>query len=439
MNKISRMIVMAALSLIGCQTPSPYDPGMECPRLENCGQCASRGGCTWCGDTTDGSRGLCMAIGRSECGSPNVLSKTPDQCAPPPSGTPYAIPLPQAQVSSGASEVEKRIGSEKYKAIRNALARAFPGAPITDDLIGQVNDILSRMPPPKPGQEAVKSREKEPITRPVWEKEHRLYVADAVHHRVKSMEPENKPMQSKFTKAVAMVRVPLPATITAENNRIETEIGDVDLSNDHLLGSIDLIASKYSGPEYLGYRPARVDLLTPARSVGARFGAIAVYLGYRGAADKGPSFYMLEAGTATGDAKMIYFSPNMNPISNVTSYYVPTPFVTMRNTYSGGITMQPAPNEDEPRTLMVESRIPGEKDPYMIITANYVRAPKIDLPMPVELLVNAAARVAAVAQAMGVSSTEPLENVLVDLAKTFYWIDGPRYEDKPPVEERKPL
>lgn len=88
---------------------------------------------------------------------------------------------------------------------------------------------------------------------------------------------------------------------------------------------------------------------------------------------------------------------------------------------------------------MVESRIPGEKDPYMIITANYVRAPKIDLPMPVELLVNAAARVAAVAQAMGVSSTEPLENVLVDLAKTFYWIDGPRYEDKPPVEERKPL
>lgn len=225
MNKISRVIVVAALSLIGCQTPSPYDPGMECPRLENCGQCASRGGCTWCGDTTDGSRGLCMAIGRSECGSPNVLSKTPDQCALPPSGTPYAIPLPQAQVSAGASEVEKRIGPEKYKAIRNALTRAFPGAPISDDLIGQVNGILSRMPPPKPGQEAVKSREKEPITRPVWEKEHRLYVADAVHHRVKSMEPENKPMQSKFTKAVAMVRVPLPATITAENNRIETEIG----------------------------------------------------------------------------------------------------------------------------------------------------------------------------------------------------------------------
>lgn len=67
-----------------------------------------------------------------------------------------------------------------------------------------------------------------------------------------------------------------------------------------------------------------------------------------------------EAGTATGDAKMIYFSPDMKPISSVTSYYVPTPFVTMRNTYSGGVTMQAAPHEDEPDELLVESRSPEE-------------------------------------------------------------------------------
>src|SRR4029077_8046228 len=116
-------------------------------------------------------------------------------------------------------------------------------------------------------------------------------------------------------------------------------------SRDHLLGSVDLVAGKYGGADYLGYRPPRIDLITPARAANTRFGAIAVYLGYRNKADRGPSFYLLEAGTATGDAKMIYFSPSMKPITSVTSYYLPTPFVTMRNTYSGGLTMKPAPSE----------------------------------------------------------------------------------------------
>ena len=70
---------------------------------------------------------------------------------------------------------------------------------------------------------------------------------------------------------------------------------------------------------------------------------------------------MLEAGTATGAAKMIYFSPDMKPIASVTSYYLPTPFVTMRNTYSGGITMGAAPNEDEPDELVVHSYADGER------------------------------------------------------------------------------
>jgi hypothetical protein len=362
-----------------------------------------------------------MAVGRSACAVPAELAKTPERCAPPPSAAPSATPL--ASASAEPSAVEKRLGTEKYRAIRDALIRAFPSANVTDEVIGRVAEVLEL---PRPKRAAATAPEKEPMTRPVREGAHRLYLAKAVHHRVQSMAPASKAMESEFVKTLPVVRVALPDTLTEENMIIETEIGDVDLSNDHLLGSIDLIAAKYGDAEHLGWRPARVDLLTPARALGTRFGAIAVYLGYRRAKDRAPAFYLLEAGTATGDAKMIYFSPNMRPISSVTSYYLPTPFVTMRNTYSGGMIMRAPPYEDEPQTLVVESRVPGGKDPYITVTVSYERAPTMDLPVPVELTVNAAARVSAIARAMGVSSTQPLDGVLVELARTFYWIDGPR-------------
>ena len=170
------------------------------------------------------------------------------------------------------------------------------------------------------------------------------------------------------------------------------------LGRDHLLGSIDLLASKYAGAEYLGYRPERVDLITPARVAGSRFGAIAVYLGYKKKADKAPSFYMFEAGTASGDAKMIYFSPSFAPIKNATSYYLPTPFVSMRNTYSGYVKMRPAPDEDEPEKLFVESRAVGEQDPYFTVTVSYERQKEMDVPIPAELLVRTRATPPTTAQ-----------------------------------------
>lgn len=227
--------------------------------------------------------------------------------------------------------------------------------------------------------------------------------------------------------ALPMVRVTLPEKLEAGKTILATEIGDVDLTRDHLLGSIDLVDAKYGGSAYLGGRPARVDLITPARAVGSRFGAIAVYLGYRKKTDRGPSFYMLEAGTATGDAKMIYFSPDMKPIQSVTSYYLPTPFVSMRNTYSGGITMQAAPNEDEPDQLVIHSYAAGEKDPYITVTLKYRRTPTLELPIPIEITADAGARVALIAKTMGIASAVELEPVLAELAKTLYWREYPHY------------
>lgn len=412
------------LLLSGCRTPEPFDPGADCPKEAYCGQCASKGACAWCGDPGDGSRGQCVAVGRADCAAPAEWAKTPDRCAPPPLVTPS--PAVTASASAEPSPAEKLLGHERYTAIKSALTRAFPQADVKDEVILGVSEVL-RVIGLRPADDSanVMSTEKAPITRHVEEKDHPLYLGQAIHHRVKSVPPGSGPVQSQFMLELPMVRVTLPDKLTAESTTISTVIGDVELAKDHLLGSVDAIHAKYGGAAYLGYRPARVDLITPPRSAGWRFGAIAVYLGYRNAKDRGPSFYMLEAGTATGDAKMIYFSPSMKPISNVTSYYLPTPFVTMQNTYSGGVTMRAAPHEDEPDELLVESRSPGEKDPYITVTVKYKRAKELDLPMPIELTLDAAARVALIAQRMGVPSGQPLEGVLADLARTLHWIQVP--------------
>lgn len=405
-------LALALSFALGCHSSAPFDPQADCPKEAYCGQCASRGGCAWCGDPNDSSKGQCVAVGHAECATPLAWSQTPDRCPAPPAPSTTAIassPNPEA---------------EKHAAIRKALNRAFPHANVSDEVVTKVALLLSGPPPAHPSSKGMESA---PVARRVQEKAHKLYLGDATHHRMKSAPPASQPLQSEFTLSLPMVRVTLPEKLDKDNSVIATEIGDVDLTRDHLLGSVDLVSGKYGGAGYLGYRPARVDLITPARLAHTRFGAIAVYLGYRQKTDRGPSFYLLEAGTATGDAKMIYFSPDMKPIPSVTSYYLPTPFVTMSNTYSGGVTMLPAPNEDEPEQLVIHSRAPGEKDPYITVTLKYRRAPTMEVPVPAEITADAAARVALIAKTMGISSAIELQPVLAELAKTLHWKQYPHY------------
>ncbi len=410
--------------LAGCQTTqAPFDPQADCPKLAYCGQCASRGGCSWCGDP---SQGQCMAVGHAECTAPKAWSKTPDRCPPPPEdakGSALASP------ASSDSHVAKDLGAQRYNAIRSALTRAFPQANVNDEVVGSVAAVLAHQRQNAKGPKDERGREVAPVHKHVKAKGHTLYLGDATHHRVKSAPPAARPMQSQFTLSLPMVRVTLPDAIDPASTVIETAIGDVDLSRDHLLGSVDLIADKYSGKDYLGYRPARVDLITPARLEGSRFGAIAVYLGYRNKADRGPSFYMFEAGSATGDAKMIYFSPSMAPIASVTSYYLPTPFVTMRNIYSGGVTMKPAPNEDEPKSMIIRSTVPGDKDPYLTVTLDYRRVEELEVPIPSHMTADAGARVALIAKTMGLENAVELQSVLAELGKSLSWEEVPRYMD----------
>lgn len=427
MSHLPRMfgLVAALAGLAACHPRAAFDPGTDCTKVAHCGQCASRGGCSWRGEPGDASQGQCVTAGAAADSS---LIQTPDRCPLPPA-TPPATEATSAS-SKDPSAMARAIGPDRYTAIRRALMRAFPHATVTDEVVDGVAAMMLHPPvsTPADGPKDAAGREVAPIRKPVKEKDHRLYLGEATHHRVRSMPPESRPMQSKFTLALPMVRVTLPGRLDGDAV-LRTEIGDVDLRSDHLLGSIELVASKYSGADYLGYRPERVDLITPARAAGARFAAIAIYLGYRRKTDRGPSFYMFEAGTATGDAKMIYFSPDMTPIKGLTSHYLPTPFVTMQNTYSGVVTMRPAPDEDEPAYLVIRSQVPGDDAPYITVTLQYRRAPTLELPLPIEITADAGARVALIAKTMGLASAIELQPVLAGLAQTLHWEEVPRYVD----------
>src|SRR6185436_8601788 len=112
------------------------------------------------------------------------------------------------------------------------------------------------------------------------------------------------------------------------------------LSSDHLVGSVDLVAQKFK--EQLGYYPGKVDLVTPARTgiTRARFGAIAMYLGYKNATDPGPSFFIFEAGMATGEAKMLYLGKTLDTEILQRSGYDPTAYSSHNNFYRGGVTVK---------------------------------------------------------------------------------------------------
>lgn len=229
-------------------------------------------------------------------------------------------------------------------------------------------------------------------------------------------------MQSDFIGHLPMVRVGLPESIpTGKEEVIQTQIGDVYLSADHLVGSIGMIADKYGDSAHLGYKPERVDLITPPRLRGTRFGAIALYLGYKGLRDPAPSFYLLEAGTATGAAKVLFFGKTIDTVITQTSWYKPTPFAMPENKYKGWIQI----DGGDPVTLVVQDHEPGHTDPYITVTVQYEKVATMATKWPGDLTLEAAQRVAAIAEAMKVPSGVPLESIMAALGRGQKWLHEP--------------
>ena len=166
----------------------------------------------------------------------------------------------------------------------------------------------------------------------------RYYWVEATHTR---KQPSG---YAPFTGQLPMVRVRLPAR---EPRDFLTAVGTVE-PEDHLIATLAEANEHFAAR--LGYSMARVDLITPPRQL-LRFGAVSVMLGYRDA-ELAPSCYILEAGTATGQPKVLFLGQNMQSVIDAPSGYKPTPFACADHVYTGRLSVQ----NDSPKLLEIKAR-----------------------------------------------------------------------------------
>jgi hypothetical protein len=168
-----------------------------------------------------------------------------------------------------------------------------------------------------------------------------LYTCQSIHNR-------DSPKKEKHDGIINWVRVTLPENdpplFKPRKNDIKTPIGWVRAS-DHLAFSNDAIR-KYvfndnypNGVDQPGEHqqlPAfkRMDLITPARYDWVRFAPLAIFIAYEEWESTTPLFYILEAGNALGQPKVMYASsPNLDTPILMESGYKPTPFSSPENFY----------------------------------------------------------------------------------------------------------
>lgn len=313
------------------------------------------------------------------------------------------------------------LGTEVFEQIRTTIQKAFPDPrnEVTDDLVVAVVQELRRRNLPGTEKLDLPPIPSGPARAPKTDADFPLYVAVAQHRRVLAMD-SSETFNSEFVGHLPTVRVALPQALDYQNTSVSTQIGQVDFARDHLAGSVELFSKLFS-PD-LGYTPARVDLITPARELEVRFAAVAIYLGYRNATDTTPSCYVLEAGLATGQAAMLYLGKTMDTVIVQPSGYLPTPFASPDNTYTGQLTML----GNEPGTLVIRANAPNLPF-YIEVEVNYESVTSDDT-LPIFLTVEAIERVAAIGDKMGVNIGFPavIEDVLAEIALLFLpWVEKP--------------
>ena len=209
--------------------------------------------------------------------------------------------------------------------------------------------------------------------------DYRYYWVEAVHTR---MTPQGF---SPFTGELAMARVTLSEM---RPRKYRTAFGTIS-PGDHLIDTVYEANQKYA--RHLGYEIARLDLITPARQV-LRFGAISILFGYKNKTDPRPSCYILEAGTATGQPKVLYLGKEIGAAINAYSGYFPTPFACPSHAYLGTLTLK---NDDDPDQLKISSRrIEGgiSEQPYIDVNIRWnLQTGKLKNIWPGFLLARAAA------------------------------------------------
>lgn len=266
--------------------------------------------------------------------------------------------------------------------IRDVLEKAFPSGQVDDRLVDRFEHALRASK--RPEFRAFRTRGDIQEERPKFTEGPAItYTMSAFHRRV-------TPFESSFTGDLQVVRVSLG---DQASDTFETSIGKVE-QDDHLLFSAEDVRSQYG--YLLPYEIERVDLVTPARYDFFRFAPLALFLGYRHANDPEPSFFILEAGTATGQAKQLYFAPTLDTTIVQRSGYEPTPFSKAEDFYRGQLIM----DGNDPATLTIASSRERTSDPYITIEAEFTREVPSEVTFPGVETAVAALRVETIARGM---------------------------------------
>jgi hypothetical protein len=328
-----------------------------------------------------------------------------------------------AKFEAAANPNAANVQADEVKAALQAL---FPSAVVTDDV---VNNVLAEMRAPgisaaktaaamrAPNRMAAMAVAPPPVT---------YYLANAQHARKRGT-------GSVFVGQLPVVRYTLPATGDFDTQpvpTINTAIGDL-VPADRKIASVQMLA------QFTDQTAQRVEILTAPRAPGlnARFAAVALYLCYAQATDGVPSFYILEAGTATGDSRVLFVSRGMANIVNQQTSYQPTPFSKWTNYYTGSLTMA-ATSPGEPYQVIVQSTdTSGDgpdagQTPYIEVTLTYQKlaGPQDYGPQgydPVGLTLQAAARVGLIGKAIGVDPGMPEDVAAVLAGWTLQWDSPP--------------
>jgi hypothetical protein len=185
------------------------------------------------------------------------------------------------------------------------------------------------------------------------------------YYNVRATHDREVPDLDAFVGRIPMVRVRLPGA-RADSRDYKTELGDI-LQSDHFYRSAEEFRNRYAG-QVPYERAARLDLITPPRAnpFQMRFGAISVYLGYLDA-NAEPAFYVLEAGTATGQPKVAFPAPSFDNGVYAYAGYTPTPFTDKRHIYKGALEWR----ESGVKRLKMSARKDAAAAPYMRLDVRF--------------------------------------------------------------------
>jgi hypothetical protein len=330
------------------------------------------------------------------------------------------------------NEIETYVGSTAFQSVRSLMSKAWRTTPThqpVDDATVAAT-IEAEWGARKHAGEASTTRPSpalsflpdapdawNPAPAPEEQGAYQYYDAFAEHMRSQHEKPH-----SGFVGLLPQVRITLPELPPADSVLARTAIGFV-FTQDHLLASMSAVRSRMIQRFGAAYADiTRVDVISPAR-LGSRFGAIGLYLGYR-AHQALPSFFVLEAGLATGPSVRLFFSPDMSKIVHAPTSYLPTPFVELSNTYDGALIM----NGEHPQMLIVESfrepRTAVGARIHVNVTYEQRTASSVTKLAPGDITLMAAERIAAVGHALGESAIE-LQGLLAPAGQALAWIKKP--------------